>query len=74
MLTRPGRMDEMTVRVERRRDAPPELAASAGGRLRDLVKATIGVTVGVEVVEPDSIERSMGKMRRIVDLRPAPPA
>jgi phenylacetate-CoA ligase len=27
------------------------------------------VTVDVEVVEPDGIERSLGKMRRIVDER-----
>jgi phenylacetate-CoA ligase len=33
------------------------------------VKASIGVTVAVEVVEPDGIERSVGKMRRIVDER-----
>jgi phenylacetate-CoA ligase len=34
-----------------------------------LVKSAIGVTVAVDVREPDSIERSIGKMRRIVDLR-----
>jgi phenylacetate-CoA ligase len=33
------------------------------------VKATIGVTVDVDVVDPDGIERSVGKMRRIVDER-----
>ena len=33
------------------------------------MKATIGVSVVVEVVEPESIERSVGKMRRIVDER-----
>ena len=36
-----------------------------------LVKATIGVSVVVEVVAPDAIERSVGKMRRIVDERPS---
>jgi phenylacetate-CoA ligase len=35
-----------------------------------MVKNTIGVTVTAVVLEPDSIERSMGKMRRIVDHRP----
>ncbi len=33
------------------------------------MKATIGVSVAVEVVEPEGIERSVGKMRRIVDER-----
>ena len=38
--------------------------------MAELVKHRIGVSVGVEVVEPFAIERSVGKMRRIVDLRP----
>ena len=43
----------------------------AGAELERLVKATIGVSVDVQVVDPDAIERSVGKMRRIVDDRPA---
>jgi AMP-binding enzyme C-terminal domain len=35
------------------------------------VKNSIGVTIGVDVVEPNTVERSVGKMRRIVDQRPA---
>ena len=31
------------------------------------MKNTIGVTVAVEVLDPDGVERSMGKMRRIID-------
>lgn len=62
-------MDEMTVKVERRREVEAAAAAAAGRELQHLIKRTIGVTVGVEVVEPESIERSMGKMRRIVDQR-----
>jgi phenylacetate-CoA ligase len=34
------------------------------------VKNTIGVSVAVDVIAPDGVERSMGKMRRIVDRRP----
>ena len=67
VLTRPGRMDEMTVRVERR---PQVAAGSAGQELAKLVKDRIGVTVHVEVVEPGGIERSVGKMRRVLDERP----
>src|SRR3954471_21918059 len=69
-LARPGRLDELTVRVERRPDATPDDADAAGATLHGLVKSTIGVTVAVEVVEPDGVERSVGKMRRIVDERP----
>jgi phenylacetate-CoA ligase len=70
VLTRPGRLDELTVRVERRPDAEAAAGEQAGAALQALVKNTIGVSVHVEVVEPDAVERSLGKMRRIVDERP----
>jgi phenylacetate-CoA ligase len=69
VLTREGRLDALTVSVERRVDAAVGAAQQAGTDLAELVKNTIGVTVSVNVVEPDDIERSMGKMRRIVDRR-----
>ena len=62
-------MDELTVRVERRPDAASSAAAGAGRTLVATVKSRIGVTVAVDVVEPDGIERSQGKMRRIIDER-----
>jgi phenylacetate-CoA ligase len=71
VLSRPNRLDELTVRVEAR----PE-AASADERLRseqalaELIKETIGVTAAVDVLEPDLIERSAGKAQRVLDLRP----
>jgi phenylacetate-CoA ligase len=55
--------------VERRPDSDPAGAESAGRDLAAAVKNTIGVSVTVQVIEPDGVERSMGKMRRIVDLR-----
>jgi phenylacetate-CoA ligase len=70
VLTREGRMDAMTVRVERRVEADVTAAAQAGAALAHLVKSNIGVSIGVEVIEPDGVERSVGKMRRIVDQRP----
>ncbi|HTF11051.1 MAG TPA: phenylacetate--CoA ligase PaaK [Asanoa sp.] len=69
VLSRGGRLDELTVRVERRPEASPSHATAAAAVLAAKVKATIGVTVAVEVVDPDGVERSMGKMRRIVDNR-----
>ncbi|MCW2855159.1 MAG: phenylacetate--CoA ligase [Marmoricola sp.] len=73
VLRRDGNLDSMVVRVERAASATVDAAQAAGRHVGDLVKRTIGVTVGVEVVEPDTVERSMGKMRRIVDERPAHP-
>ena len=69
VLTRDGRLDALTVRVERRPSVPPEPAAAAGEALAQRVKNTIGVTVRVEVIEPDGVERSLGKMKRIIDQR-----
>jgi phenylacetate-CoA ligase len=70
VLGRTGNQDSMTVVVERRKAVDLSVAHEAGVLLKRLVKNSIGVTVGVSVVDPDTIERSLGKMRRIVDERP----
>ncbi|MEO6884920.1 MAG: phenylacetate--CoA ligase PaaK [Jatrophihabitantaceae bacterium] len=70
VLSRTSRMDELTVRVEHRVGVDPTEADAAGATLVKLVKSTIGVSVYVDVVRPDSVERSLGKMRRVVDDRP----
>ncbi|GGC54825.1 phenylacetate--CoA ligase PaaK [Chelatococcus reniformis] len=71
VLTRTGRLDEMEVHVEARPEAI-ELAAreAAARRLERMVKDTIGVSASVRVLDPESIERSLGKAKRIVDRRP----
>ncbi|GAA4391317.1 phenylacetate--CoA ligase PaaK [Tsukamurella soli] len=70
ILTRPGRMDELTVRVEHRPDAPSGAHTPAGAALQRLIKDKIGVTVAVDVVGPGGLERSVGKARRLLDRRP----
>ena len=70
VLSRSGTLDEMTVRVESRDGVGLDVARAAGQELRHMVKSTIGVSVAVDVVPPEGIERSVGKMRRIVDERP----
>jgi phenylacetate-CoA ligase len=67
VLTRPGNLDELTVRVERHPSAGADPVL--GERLAERVKQRIGVTVGVEVVEPGALERSLGKAKRISDQR-----
>jgi phenylacetate-CoA ligase len=72
VLTRPDRLDELTVRVEARGDASPGQSADSADsatRLANAVKDAAGVTVRVEIVAPGSIERSVGKAKRVVDLR-----
>jgi phenylacetate-CoA ligase len=69
-LERSGNLDSLTVRVERREHATADEATAAQAVLARRIKASIGVSVSVDVVDVASIERSVGKMRRIVDHRP----
>jgi phenylacetate-CoA ligase len=69
VLSRSGRLDTLTVRVERRPEVDASTAAGAGERLSAMVKDTIGLSIDVDVIEPDGVERSLGKMRRIIDKR-----
>lgn len=71
-LTREGRMDEMLVNVEIRPEADyPETREVAGEALATLIKERIGVSAKVNVRNPDALERSLGKARRVIDKRPA---
>jgi phenylacetate-CoA ligase len=67
VLTRPGRLDELTVQVE----AAPDLTdrATAAAHLSRRIKDRVGVTATVEVVAPHALERSLGKAKRIKDNR-----
>ncbi|TDD44595.1 phenylacetate--CoA ligase [Nonomuraea terrae] len=67
-LTRPGRLDVMTVRVEARPGFRGDRIA-AGEALRRTVKENVGVSVEVEVVDPETLERSVGKLKRVIDKR-----
>jgi phenylacetate-CoA ligase len=72
VLTRPGNLDELTVRVESLVDRPEDPAAGAGSlatALGERIKNRVGVTARVEVVAPGILERSTGKARRIDDRR-----
>ncbi|MCX4825411.1 phenylacetate--CoA ligase [Streptomyces sp. NBC_01142] len=68
-LTREGRLDALTVRAEARAQATPDQREAAARAIAAAVKDGIGVSVAVEVVDPETLERSVGKIKRIVDLR-----
>jgi len=70
-VRRRDHLDDLTVIVEARPEAAdPEIRGQAARELARHIKGRIGVTAAVEVVEPGRVERSIGKAKRIVDLRP----
>lgn len=69
VLRRPGRMDQMVVQVEARESVPTDAYGALARDLAGRVKRNIGVTTGVEVVPPGTLERSVGKIKRIIDER-----
>jgi phenylacetate-CoA ligase len=69
VLTRPGSLDELTVQVEAHASVPSSDWEALGAHLSDRVKDRIGVTATVEVLAPDSLQRSLGKAVRISDRR-----
>ncbi|MFI7382643.1 phenylacetate--CoA ligase PaaK [Streptomyces sp. NPDC049813] len=68
-LTREGRLDALTVRAEARPDATPRERSAAARTVAAGMKDGTGLTVAVEIVDPGTLERSVGKIKRIVDLR-----
>ena len=56
--------------AEARPDAADEVTRAAARRdLAHHIKSRIGITTKVSVVEPGRVDRSLGKAKRIVDLR-----
>ena len=74
-LTRQGHLDSVTVHVECTADVAGamEVRQRAGVELGSLIKNNVGVNVSVQVRDPGALERSAGKARRVLDLRPGLP-
>ncbi|ETZ44693.1 phenylacetate--CoA ligase PaaK [Mycobacterium avium] len=70
ILDRAGRLDTLTVRVESRSEVTPDQRDDAAGILTKQIKNRIGVSVAVDVIEPNQIERTEGKAKRLIDNRP----
>ncbi|MDR3533615.1 MAG: phenylacetate--CoA ligase [Rhodopila sp.] len=73
-LRRPGSLDELDVVVETRAALGGKLSgaelAELEQRAEHLIKVFVGITTKVRVVEPGTLERSQGKAKRVLDLRP----
>jgi phenylacetate-CoA ligase len=67
-VRRAQRLDELRVVVEARA-AGTDARAAVGQELAQHIKSRIGISTDVAVVEPGQVERSLGKAKRIVDLR-----
>jgi phenylacetate-CoA ligase len=70
-LTREGRMDEMTVLAEARPEHWDDSGLTVHAeKVATFIKNTIGITARVRAVAPETLERSLGKARRVHDKRP----
>jgi phenylacetate-CoA ligase len=69
-VTRPQHLDEIEVQVEMNPEADNDAARSrAAAELQHHIKSFIGISARVRVVPVASIERPVGKARRVVDKR-----
>jgi phenylacetate-CoA ligase len=70
-LRREQRLDVMRLLVEARPDYADEASRAAqAAALSAHIRSNIGIGVEIVVGDPGGIERSAGKARRVVDLRP----
>ncbi len=70
-LLREGRMDSMVVHAEARPAAWDGAGLTeAAGLVAQHIKGTVGITALVVAEPPGTLERSVGKVRRVVDRRP----
>ena len=71
-LRRTGHLDDLIVIAETRPGALEHDGEreSASARIEARIKDLVGVTTTVTLVGPGTIERSLGKARRVIDLRP----
>lgn len=73
-VRRPHALDELDVLVEIRPELSGKLTAGDNAALakktEHIIKAYVGVTTTVRVLEPGTIERSQGKAKRVIDRRP----
>ena len=68
-LTRPGRMDQLALRIERRADASEAEGLAAGRSLAARIKTMIGISVTIDVAPEGVLARSQGKAVRVHDRR-----
>ena len=68
LVTR-GRMDHLICRIEARPDYPAEGRTVAAAAVTEGIKDTVGSSIEVLVVDPETLPRSVGKLQRMTDHR-----
>ena len=68
-LTRRGRLDALTVRIERHPALDRDTCEAATVVLQKRIKQHIGTSVDIVLEEPGVLPRSEGKYKRVYDLR-----
>lgn len=68
-LRKQGRLDTLTVRIERHPALDREVCEAAAKVLQQRIKTHIGTTVDVVLAEPAELPRSEGKYKRVYDYR-----
>lgn len=71
-LSRDGPLDSLTLHTEARTDATSADSDAIAAALRQHVKSLMGLSIRVVVAEPGTLERSMGKAKRVIDRRADP--
>ena len=72
-VTRDGHLDSMKVNVELKAEHQFATAAEKEFIAHDLqhhIKSYIGISARIEIVDQGGVERSVGKAKRVIDLRP----
>lgn len=69
VLTQPRRMTRLTVEVERARETESAAASTLAEELIRTIRSRIGLRIDAVVLDPDQLERSLGKATRVVDHR-----
>ena len=69
-VSRSGALDDLLVRVEARGALDADGAGRAAAGLARRLKGMCGLSAAIDVAGPGTIERSLGKAKRVIDRRP----
>jgi phenylacetate-CoA ligase len=74
-VSREGTLDQLTVKVEPRREVADQrtVCQQVATDLQRQIKSYIGISAFVVICDPGTVERSIGKAKRVIDTRGSRP-